>query len=334
MAFRAFSTVLLLLTYVYAVFATARTSPPSGSYVVRAGTTASGEYKTVQAAVNALPKDSTSRSIFIYPGTYKEQVYISRTGPVTIYGYTTSTGSYSGNQVNIVNGLSAAAAGSNDASGTLRVHNDYFKMYNVNVKNTFGQGSQAIALSQYGSHVGFYACGFYGYQDTVLTNQGKQVFLRSYIEGAVDFIFGRLGLAYFGGNTIGVKGPGWITASGRQSNDGGSYVFNKNTIVLASGASGVGKNVYLGRPWGNYAKVIFKNTIIAASLNTALWGTWNTGDERTDHVTFADYNTTGLSGIKRASFSTVLTASQANAYTIASAVGTDYANWVDAAYVV
>jgi len=54
-------------------------------------------------------------------------------------------------------------------------------MYNVNVKNTF-VGSQAIAISQYGNRVGLYGCAFIGYQDTVLTQQGTQVYLKGYIE--------------------------------------------------------------------------------------------------------------------------------------------------------
>ena len=79
-------------------------------------------------------------------------------------------------------GVPASAAESNDASGTLRIHKDNFKLYNVNVKNTYGVGSQAVAISQYGSRVGFYACGFYGYQDTLYANEGTQVYLRGYIE--------------------------------------------------------------------------------------------------------------------------------------------------------
>ena len=59
-------------------------------------------------------------------------------------------------------GFSAQMAGSDDASGTLRIHKNDFALYNVNVKNTFGPGTQAIALSQYGSKVGLYACGIYG----------------------------------------------------------------------------------------------------------------------------------------------------------------------------
>lgn len=59
----------------------------------------------------------------------------------------------------------------------------------MNVKNTFGVGSQAIAISQYGSRVGFYACGFYGSQDTVYANVGTQVYLKGYIEVGPTFFF-------------------------------------------------------------------------------------------------------------------------------------------------
>jgi len=285
-----------------------------------------------------LPNDKTSRSIFIFPGTYTEQVYVTRTGPLTIYGYTNDTNSYEANEVTLQAGIPASTAGSDDASGTLRIHKDNFSMYNVNVKNTFGIGSQAIAISQYGNRVGLYACGFYGYQDTLYANEGAQVYLKGYIEGAVDFIFGRTGLAYFGGNTIAVKAPGCITASGRESNDTGSYVFNQNTIVLAAGSSvsSTSGKVFLGRPWGDFAKVIFKNTIVTTPLNTTLWSIWNIGDPRTDDVFLADFNTTGsgVTGVSRASFSTLLSAGQAASYSIASAVGSDYATWVDAAYLV
>ncbi|KAF7320081.1 Pectinesterase [Mycena kentingensis (nom. inval.)] len=329
----------LLLPLLLAAFALAasRTTPPAGSIVVRAGTTTSGEFSTLVAAVASLPNDSSSRSIFIFPGTYTGQVSISRAGPLAIYGFTQDTSTYTGNQVNIVAAGNATAAGSDDASGTLRIHKNDFKLYNVNVKNTLGAGVQAIAISQYGSRVGLYACGFYGYQDTLYANQATQVYLKGYIEGATDFIFGRLGSAYFGGNTIALKAGGWVTASGRISNDAFSYVFNQNTIVLASGAaSNTAGNWYLGRPWGNFAKVVFKNTILNVAPNKALWSQWSSTTPNTDSILFGDFNTTGsgASGLARASFATALSSSQAAAFSISSAVGSDFASWVDAAYIV
>ena len=62
----------------------ARTSPPAGAKVVRAGTSNPGEFATLSAAVNSLPNDGSSQTTFIYPGTYAEQVYISRSGPLTV----------------------------------------------------------------------------------------------------------------------------------------------------------------------------------------------------------------------------------------------------------
>ncbi|KAI5896093.1 carbohydrate esterase family 8 protein [Schizophyllum commune H4-8] len=309
------------------VLAASRTDPPSGAVVVP------DDYSTIQAAVDSLG-DSEDAVIFIYGGTYNEQVYIERNGALTIYGETEDTSDYKGNKVTITNSLDASAAGSNDASGTLRVHSDNVAIYNIDIVNSYGKGSQAIAVSQYGSQVGFYGCGLYGYQDTLLANVGTQVYLKSYIEGATDFIFGQQAQAYFGGNTLAVSGKGWITAHGRQSDDDGSYVFNKNTIVLADGAdSNTEGNFYLGRPWREYAKVIFMNTDVQAKINPALWSIWNEGDERTGHVTFADYATTGsgISSISRPSFATELSS---ESYSISTAVGSDYANWVDAEYFV
>ncbi|KAF9472517.1 carbohydrate esterase family 8 protein [Pholiota conissans] len=339
---------LLIFAVVSAlVAAEPRTTPPPGALSVRAGAPpASGMFETINGAVAALPNDESSQTIFIFPGTYNEQVNITRSGPLTIYGYTTDSTTYSQNQVVVSWGLDLIHAGSDDTSGTLRVHKDNFQMYNVNVTNTFGPGSQAIAISQYGSKVGLYACAFLGYQDTLYANQGTQVYLKSYIEGAVDFIFGRHGFAYFGGNTIASKGPGCITASGRQTTADGSClltsryrtdVFNQNEIILAPDAvAGTAGKIFLGRPWADFANVIFKNTIITAPLNQTIWSIWNPGDERTDDVFFAEYNTTGsgLTDPQRPSFSTLLSASQATEFNISSAVGSDWSSWVDLDYFV
>ncbi len=67
---------------------------------------------------------------------------------------------------------------------------------------------------------------------------------------------------------------------------------------------------------------------------SALWSVWNDDDERTDHILFAEYNTqgSGADGADRPDFATVLSASEADEYSIASAVGSDYAEWVHVDY--
>ncbi|KAI0063258.1 carbohydrate esterase family 8 protein [Artomyces pyxidatus] len=314
----------------------ARTTPPSGALVVRANTTSPNEFPTLIAAVAALPADSSPQSIFIYPGTYPGQVLIDRAGPVTIYGYTTDTSSPAHNAAVLTASASAASAGSDDASGTLRLKVDGAALYNLDIRNGFGKGSQALALSNYGTRVGVYACGLYGFQDTLLTEQGLQVYLQGHIEGAVDFIFGQRSQAYIAGNTLAVSSPGCITANGRSSNDSGMYLLERNTIVLASGAaSNTSGKVFLGRPWRDFARVVFKSTIVTAPLNPAIWSEWSTAMPNTDHILFADFNTTGPgvpSNAAEPSFATPLTAKEAAAYNITSALGSGWESWVDADY--
>jgi pectinesterase len=85
----------------------------------------------------------------------------------------------------------------NDQTATLRAHGDNFKLYNVNVVNTRGKGSQALALSAYGDNQGYYGCQFKGFQDTILSEKGHHIFVKSLVQGATDFIFGMHGQAWF-----------------------------------------------------------------------------------------------------------------------------------------
>lgn len=163
--------LITFLSLLHGALAVSRSTPPAGSLTVGS----SGTYKTVSAAVAAA---SAGDSIFIYAGTYKEQVYITLSD-ITIYGQTTecvifplgfsppftkrnhysydtdfsncSTSSYTSNTVTITYNGSKASQGSDDASGTLRVHGNGFSLYNVKVVNTYGIGSQALALSASGT---------------------------------------------------------------------------------------------------------------------------------------------------------------------------------------
>jgi len=83
-----------------------------------------------------------------------------------------------------------------------------------------------------------------------------------------------------------------------------------------------------------FDRVIFKNTVVNVAPKSGLWSLWDGDASSVDHVLFADYNTTGVNNISRASFATQLSSSQASQYSISSAVGSDWASWVDMAYFV
>jgi pectinesterase len=308
----------------------ARTSPPSGCLAVGS----SAKYTTVQAAVNALSNTTTTaQCIFIYKGTYKEQVYIPQLqSALTIYGETKDTSTFSANTVTITQGKSQDDSPNNDATATLRAHTSNLKVYNINLVNTRGQGSQALAVSAQKDRQGYYACQFKGYQDTILAQAGNQVYAKSYIEGATDFIFGQKARAWFDGADIRVLAAsiGYITANGRDSESNPSYyVINKSTVSAKSGDTVAAGAYYLGRPWRNFSRVVFQNTKMSNVVNPAGWRIWNTGDERTDNVMYGEYKNSG-DGSKgtRASFSTKLSA----AVSISTILGSDYKDWVDRAY--
>jgi pectinesterase len=181
-----------LSAFITTALAASRTSPPAGCIAVPR------DFSTIQAAVNSLSTTSTaSQCIFISPGTYREQVLVpKRTAQLSVYGSTTDDTSYASNTVRIVQSKGASQGYSNDETATLRVKCDGFRLYNVDVENSYGEGTQAVALSAY-SNSGFYGTRLIGYQDTLLANQGSQIYVKSEISGATDFIFGQRAIAWF-----------------------------------------------------------------------------------------------------------------------------------------
>ncbi|KAL2121338.1 hypothetical protein VTJ04DRAFT_5365 [Mycothermus thermophilus] len=331
-----FSTFILLLSAAAAAVAgpiqprAARTSPPPGCLVVGG----SGQYRTVQSAVDALSKTSTSpQCIFIYRGTYREQVYIPQLkSPLSVYGETTDTSHYWANTVTITQGRSQDDSPNNDATATLRAHTPDLKVYNINFVNTRGKGSQALALSAQKDRQGYYACQFKGFQDTVYANDGTQVYARSYIEGATDFIFGQRGKAWFDGVDIAVvaASTGYITANGRDSSSNPSYfVINRSSITARQGDVVNRGAYYLGRPWRAFARVVFQDTFMTNVVNSAGWAIWNNGDPRTSNVEFDEYRNLGEGANgARANFARKLS----SPVRIETVLGNDYRSWVDTSY--
>lgn len=81
-------------------------------------------------------------------------------------------------------------------------------------------------------YVGFYACGFIGYQDTLYAKSGQQYYSNCYIEGAVDYAFGDAA-AWFGECTFASNGGGAITATSRETTtDTTWFVIDSSTVSL------------------------------------------------------------------------------------------------------
>ncbi|RAL61347.1 hypothetical protein DID88_009483 [Monilinia fructigena] len=285
--------LLTLSTFVAAVLAAARTSAPSGALTVGSG----GKYSTFQQAVNALSKTTTSPQ----------------------------------NHFHLLCSSLLSGAANDEETGTVINLSANTAFYNINIKNTYGKGSQAIALAAYNTDQGYYGVGLYGYQDTLLTQIGNQIYAKCYIEGAVDWIFGQHSVAWFDGSTIAASAPnGCITANGRaSSSDPSFYVLNKCTFTTSSGSTAGAGSVYLGRPWSEYARVAIQGSSLGSVINPAGWSVWSASTPNTGHVLFEEHGNSGAGTAgTRASFAH----SYSTAYTIGELLGSNYKTWVDTSY--
>jgi len=118
---------------------------------------------------------------------------------LTVQGYTPDGSSYAGNAATITYNLALENTTSDDLTATVRQWNPNTKFYNLNIANTFGHvptNGQNLALSAHTGNQGYYGMQLWGYQDTLLANTGNQLYSKTLIVGAVDFIFGQTATAW------------------------------------------------------------------------------------------------------------------------------------------
>ena len=243
----------------------------------------SGNVKTVQEAVERVPENNKKRFvIFIKKGIYREQIRIPADKP-----YISFIGE-SAENTKLTFNLSNKDAGSTSASYSFYVGGHDFYAENLTFENSFGQGSQAVAVLTEADRIVFKNCRFLGWQDTLYAKSGRQYFENCYIEGHVDFIFGQAS-AVFENCTIHSKGDGYIAAPMRFSDaESSGYVFIKSKLT----GENTNKGVFLGRPWRAFGRTVFLNTEMGAHIRAEGWNNWGkTENEKTAY--FAEYNSTG-----------------------------------------
>lgn len=243
----------------------------------------SGNVKSVQEAVDRVPENNKKRFvIFIKPGVYDEQVRIPASKPyISFVGESAAATKLSFN-------ISNKVAGSTSAAYAFYVGGHDFHAENLTFENSFGQGSQAVAVLTEADRLVFKNCRFLGWQDTLYAKNGRQYFENCYIEGHVDFIFGQAA-AVFENCVIHSKGDGYVTAPMRFGADEPSgYVFVNSKLTGENTKQGV----FLGRPWRAYGRTIFINTEMGSHIRPEGWNNWGKAEnEQTAY--FAEYNSKG-----------------------------------------
>ncbi|MDR2938537.1 MAG: GDSL-type esterase/lipase family protein, partial [Prevotellaceae bacterium] len=218
----------------------------------------SGDFFTVQEAINAVPDFSKERrvSIYIRKGVYKEKLILAESKiNVSFIGEnqaeTVLTYDDFAQKKNIF-GQDKSTSGS--ASFYVYGHNFYAE--NITFENSAGRVGQAVAVFVSGDKVAFKNCRFLGNQDTLYTygRSSRQYYESCYIEGTTDFIFGS-STAVFHKCEIRSKTDSYITAASTPQGAKFGYVFIDCKLTADSGVT----KVYLGRPWRGFAKTAFVN---------------------------------------------------------------------------
>ncbi|MBU2668341.1 pectin esterase [Actinoplanes bogorensis] len=265
------------------------------------------DFATVQEAV-----DAGGAVIGVLPGTYRGKVVIPSDRPgVSIVGL--------GRRPEDVviaddraNGTPNPAGGTWGTTGSASVTVDGagFRAHNLTFANLFDEAAhpeitnrQAVAVLTRADRVSFTRVRFLGNQDTLYANSSaattvaRAYFRDCYVEGDVDFIFGRA-TAVFDRCRVhslnrGSSPNGYVTAPSTDTSNAHGFLFARCAFTSDAPAG----TVFLGRPWhpsqdpNAIGQTIIRESRIDAHIGSTAWsdfGTWSWREAR-----FAEYRNVG-----------------------------------------
>lgn len=272
------------------------------------------EFTSVQAAIDAIPSGPGSRVVVaLRPGTYREVLTVpAGKPPILLLGAT-------GNPRDVVitydnaNGTPKPDGTTYGTSGsaTVTISADNFEARNLTFENSFDEqanpqikNQQAVAVKTQADRLVFDNVRFIGNQDTLYVNSpavgalARQYFLNCYIEGDVDFIFGR-GTAVFDRSVIralsrgSATNNGYLTAASTPDTQRYGFLITRSTIL----SDAPDQSFYLGRPWhpgGDptaLGQVVLRDSWLPAAIKSAPWTDMSGFSWR--EARFSEFNNSG-----------------------------------------
>ncbi|MEV7192370.1 pectinesterase family protein [Streptomyces sp. NPDC093510] len=290
------------------------TAGPRADRTLTVAKDGSGQYTSVQKAVDAVPAGNSSRVVIrIAPGTYRETVKVPANKP-----HVTVEGTGAGRKDTVIVFNNAAGTPKPDGSGkygtsgsaTFAAEADDFTARNLTISNDFDEagnqgldGHQAVALRTAADRVRLVSLIVGGDQDTLLLDTaakdraGRVYMTNSYVVGNTDFVFGRA-TAVIDKSVLTLKkrwngtSAGYVTAPSTAAG-------RKGLLITRSTVNGdvSAKSFHLGRPWhaGGDAtldpQTTVRDTTLGAAIKPAPWtdmGGFSWKDDR-----FAEYRNSG-----------------------------------------
>lgn len=303
--------LILLLTVIFTV----RAEDRHFDFIVAQD--GSGDFTTVREAINAVPdfRKANRTNILIKKGNYKEKLIIPECKiNLTLVGEDGAVITYD-DYASKLNRFGEEKSTSGSAS--CYIYAPDFIAENITFENSAGPVGQAVACFVSGDRAIFRKCRFLGHQDTLYTYgyPTRQYYEDCYIEGTVDFIFGKA-TAVFNRCTIHSKGDGYVTAPATPEGEQYGYVFFDCNLTADNHVN----KVYLSRPWRPFAQAVYIRCNLGKHIVPEGWNNWGkTSNEQT--VNYAEYRSTGEGAAPsaRVPYSRQLT--DITPYTISSILG-------------
>ena len=335
--------LILGLTPASAVASSAPAGIPEGAVIVAKD--GSGQFTTIQQAIFSLRdyKPEGRAWVYVKKGVYEEKLLIPayKTEVSLIGEDRDETVIIWHDHANLPSELGRGGTIGTFYSWTMKVDAPDFICENFTIINdamTYHNPSwhedhenkahvgQAVALHIEADRVIFRNCKIKGFQDTLFTgnNDGREYFENCYIEGAVDFMFGPA-TVWFEQCHVHLILKGYFTAASTPADHPYGYVFNRCKLTAAEGLTGQ----WLGRPWRNYAYVLWKECEMDVDLNPAGWNNW--GDPaREKTARYYEYNCTGKGADRsgRAPWSHELSKKEARKVTLSNVFNQPKNTWI------
>lgn len=287
-------------------FSTAAAAPSSLAALTVA-LNGSGDFCSIQGALDAIPAGGAATAITVQPGRYHEVIHAASKNSVTIQGAdrkATIVDATNNNNLN-PSTMTRSVVGIDNSANLV--------IDNLTIQNSTPQGgSQAEALRlQNCDKCTVRNADIISLQDTLLWS-GRVYAENCYVAGNVDFVWGT-GAAYFKGCEIRTVGRAGAIVQARNTASGYGYVFVDSKLTADSAVSGQ----VLGRiDVGTYpaSHVAYINCAMGSFISPAGWTITGLGDP--SQLRFWEYQSVDESGnaidtSQRSAGSTQISAAQA-----------------------
>ncbi|PSR93346.1 Pectinesterase [Actinidia chinensis var. chinensis] len=290
----------------------------------------SGDFRTIKEALHA----SVNRThcgrfiIHVRKGIYHECIDVSlNMKNIMLVG--------DGWRSTIVTGNRSNGGGfSTFDSATVSVVGDGFIARGITFRNTAGpKNGQAVSLISRSDRSVFYRCSFEGYQDTLCVHSQRQFYTKCHVFGTVDFIFGNAAVVFqncyihgrrpLHGNQI------VITAQSRSDpNQNTGISIHRCSVTPAEDQNPMIRPfvAYLGRPWRDYARVVYLRSYLDGFVPPEGWSQWGGRKENLGTLYYGEYGNYGPGSstngrVKWRGYHDIVNKTEAEKFSVAKLIG-------------